>query len=97
MIGTIVTFQYDDGFDPDLIEKVAREATPMFEGLPGLRIKAFTVDSAKRRAVNFYVWSSEEAGRSFFNDELRALVVDLYGVNPTIDFVEIVSLVDNGE
>ena len=96
MIGTIVTFQYDDSFDPELIQKIAREASPQFEGLPGLRSKAFAIDAANRRAVNFYVWSSEEGAKLFFNEQLRKRVVELYGVEPTIDPVEIVSLVDNG-
>ena len=96
MIGTIVTFQIDDGFDPEVIEKIAHEAAPRFEGLPGLRSKAFTVDAANHRAVNFYIWQSEEGARLFFNEQMLERVTDLYGVRPTIDFVEVAELVDNG-
>ena len=45
--------------------------------------------------MNFYVWESEDAARSFFSDELRERVTGLYGVAPTIEFVEIAQLVDN--
>jgi hypothetical protein len=45
--------------------------------------------------MNFYVWESAEAARSFFSDEMRKRVTGLYGVEPTIDFVEIAQLVDN--
>ena len=45
--------------------------------------------------MNFYVWESEDAARSFFSEELRKGVTGLYGVAPTIDFVEIAQLVDN--
>ena len=96
MIGVIVTFQYDDDFDRERIEKIAAEASPRFEGLPGLRSKAFTVDVPNRRALNFYIWQSEQGARLFFNDQMLARVTDLYGVQPSIDFVEIASLVDNG-
>ncbi len=96
MIGVVVTFQYGDDFDRDRIEKIAVEASPRFEGLPGLRSKAFTVDVLNRRAINFYVWQSEQGARLFFNDQMVTRVTDLYGVRPTIDFVEIASLVDNG-
>jgi hypothetical protein len=95
MIGTVVTFQYADDFDRERVEKVAADAAPRFEGLPGLRSKAFTVDSVHRRALNFYVWDSEQAARLFFNDQMIERVTGLYGVRPTIDFVEIIELVDN--
>ena len=45
--------------------------------------------------MNFYVWESEDAARRFFSDELRERVTGLYGVEPTIDFVEIAQMVDN--
>ncbi len=96
MIGVIVTFQFGDDFDRGRIEKVATDAAPRFEGLPGLRSKTFTVDVPNRRAVNFYLWQSEEAARLFFNDQMVERVTDLYGVRPTVDFVDIASLVDNG-
>ena len=95
MIGVSVTFQYDEDFDHARVVSIAANARGGFEGMPGLRSKAFTVDDARRRAMNFYVWESEDAARSFFSDELRERVTGLYGVEPTIDFVEIAELVDN--
>ena len=96
MIGVVVTFQYEDEFDRERVEKVAAEAAPRFEGLPGLRSKAFTVDVANERAVNFYVWESEQAARMFFNEQLVERVTELYGVRPMVDFVEVAAFVDNG-
>jgi heme-degrading monooxygenase HmoA len=95
VIGVSVTFQYDEGFDHARVVAIAENARGAFEGMPGLRSKAFTVDDARRRAMNFYIWDSEDAARSFFSEELRERVTGLYGVEPTIDFVEIAELVDN--
>lgn len=95
MIGVSVTFQYGEEFDRARVVSIAERARQTFEGMPGLRSKAFTVDDAGRRAMNFYVWESEDAARSFFSDEMRERVTGLYGVPPTIDFVEIAQLVDN--
>jgi heme-degrading monooxygenase HmoA len=95
VIGVSVTFQYDDNFDHARVVSIADNARGTFEGMPGLRSKVFTLDDTRRRAMNFYVWESEEAARSFFSDEMRARVTGLYGVEPTIDFVEIAQLVDN--
>jgi heme-degrading monooxygenase HmoA len=97
MQGVIVELQYGDDFDRARLEGVAREARGRFEGMPGLRQKAFTVDEEGRRATNVYLWESDEAAREFFSDELRDLVTQLYGVRPTIRFVEVAELVDNSQ
>ena len=95
MIGVTVTFQYDEAFDHARVVSIAENARQTFEGMPGLRSKAFTVDDARHRAMNFYVWESEDAARSFFSETLRERVTGLYGVAPTIEFVEVAQLVDN--
>jgi len=95
VIGVSVTFQYDHDFDRARVLSIAETARVAFEGMPGLRSKVFTIDGARRRAMNFYVWESPDAAESFFSEEMRELVSGLYGVEPTIDFVEIAQLVDN--
>ncbi len=95
MIGVSVTFQYGEDFDRARVVAIADKARGTFEGMPGLRSKVFTVDDTGHRAMNFYVWESADAAKSFFSDEMRERVTGLYGVEPTIDFVEIAQLVDN--
>jgi len=95
MIGVFVTFRYGDTFDERAVRKIAETARARFEGMPGLRSKAFTLNSGKREATNFYVWESEDAAKAFFTDELLDRVTGLYGVRPTIEFVQIVTLVEN--
>jgi heme-degrading monooxygenase HmoA len=95
VIGVSVTFQYDEDFDRARVVAVAEKARGTFEGMPGLRSKVFTVDDQHHRAMNFYVWDSTDAAKSFFSDEMRERVTGLYGVAPTIDFVEIAEIVDN--
>lgn len=94
-IGVSVTFQYAEDFDHARVISIAENARKTFEGLPGLRSKVFTVDTPRQRAMNFYVWESADAANRFFSDEMRERVTGLYGVEPTIDFVEIAQLVDN--
>ena len=95
MIGVMVTFRYGDEFDEQAVRKIAEAARPRFEGLKGLRSKAFTFSSAKREATNFYLWDSEEAARAFSNEQLLERVTALYGVRPDVEFVEIATFVDN--
>ena len=95
MIGVFVTFRYGDNFDERAVRKIAETARAKFEGMPGLRSKAFTLNSGKRVATNFYVWESEDAAKAFFTDELLERVTGLYGVRPSIEFVQIATLVEN--
>ena len=95
MIGVFVTFRYGDKFDEQAVRKIAETACVKFEGMPGLRSKAFTLNSAKREAANFYVWDSEDAAKAFFTDQLLERLAGLYGVRPSVDFVQIATLVEN--
>ncbi len=95
MVGVFVTFRYGDEFDEGTVRMIAETARARFEGMPGLRSKAFTVNSVKREAINFYIWDSEEAAKSFFTDALLERVTGLYGVRPEVEFVQIAALVEN--
>ena len=95
MIGVVVTFRFGDNFDGDAVRKIAETARARFEGMPGLRSKAFTFNAEKREAVNFYVWDSEDAAKAFFTDQLLERLTALYGVRPTVEIVQIATLVEN--
>ena len=95
MIGVFVSFSYGDDFDRSRLDRVAREAHPMFRGMPGLRLKCFMVDEAGRKATNVYLWESRAEADRFFTDELRDRVTELYGVRPEITFVDVLEVVDN--
>ena len=95
MIAVFVTFDFDEGFDRGRILGIAENAKARFTGMPGLRLKAFTIDVENRRARNVYLWESEEAARAFFSPELARRVTSIYGVAPRIEFAEVAELVDN--
>ena len=95
MIGVFVTFRYGDKFDEQALRKIAGTARTKFEGMPGLRSKAFTINAGKREATNFYVWDSEDAAKAFCTDALLERVTGLYGVRPSVEFVQIATLVEN--
>jgi len=95
MIGVFVTFRYGDNFGEQAVRKIAEGARASFEGMPGLRSKAFTVSSEKREATNFYVWDSEDAAKAFFTDALVERVTGIYGARPSVEFVQIATLVEN--
>jgi hypothetical protein len=46
--------------------------------------------------MNVYLWDSEELARGFFSDDLVEMVTALYGVRPSLSFVDVAEFVDNG-
>jgi hypothetical protein len=90
-----VRFDFGDDFDRARVTKVAKEARSMFEDMPGLRQKVFTVDEAGHSATNFYVWDTAEQAQAFFTPHLTERVIGLYGVPPTITYAEIEAVVRN--
>lgn len=97
MIGVFVNFQFasDADFNEAKLRTIAEKAQEKFTGMPGLRSKTFTIDAPNHRAVNFYVWESEEAAKNFYSDATLEQISGLYGVRPKLDFVDIAELVDN--
>ena len=95
MTGVFVTFRYGYNFDEGFLRTIAETARAKFEGMPGLRLKAFTTNPAQREARNVYIWDSEAAAKAFFTDALLERVTALYGTRPTVEFVQIAALVEN--
>ena len=95
MIGVIVTIGPGEGLNRQRASAVAEQATPMFEGMDGLRSKVFMWDDETGTVTNTYVWESEAAARAFFTPEVKAQIVDLYGVEPQVKFAEVSALIDN--
>ena len=95
MIGVFVTFRYGEKFDEQAVRTIAATARTRFEGMAGLRSKAFTVNAQKGEAANFYIWETPDAARAFFTDATLERITGLYGVRPQLDFVDIAALVDN--
>lgn len=95
MIGVFLTFSYGKDFDGQALRKIADAAQGRFKGMAGLRSKAFTVDPAKRQAINFYIWDSQEAADAFFTDEQLHRIGGHYKVKPSVSFVQIAGLVEN--
>jgi hypothetical protein len=94
MIGVFVTFRFGDQFNEQSLRQIAEAARPKFAGMPALHSKAFTINSAKREATNFYIWDSEDAAKAFFTDTLLERAAGLYGVRPSVEFVQIAALAE---
>ncbi|MBC5766346.1 hypothetical protein H8R02_17895 [Ramlibacter sp. GTP1] len=95
MNATLVRFRFGDDFDEKRVRALAESSRATFEDMPGLRSKAYAIDAVNREAVNFFLWSNEEAARSFFSPQVLGRFGELYGVAPTLEFAEVIQLVEN--
>lgn len=91
MMVVTVTFALGDAFDATQLGRLAADAAPRFGKIPGLRSKTFTVDAARREAVNIYLWDDAATAQAFFTDALREQVTQVYGVPPQIEFRSVVA------
>jgi hypothetical protein len=95
MIVVMVRFQYENEFNEARLQQIAEAARSKFEGMPGLRSKAFTVDTARRQALNIYIWESEDAARKLYSPQTIDELAKIYGVRPSIEYVKLAALVEN--
>ncbi|PCJ40156.1 MAG: hypothetical protein COA71_11650 [SAR86 cluster bacterium] len=95
MIATLVSFSYADNFDEEKIRNIAESARPKFENMPGLRSKAFSLNAETKTAKNYYVWEEESAARNFFTEANIDNIGSIYGVRPSVEFLQVATLVDN--
>ena len=93
MIAALLTFTYSNNFDETKIRKIAESAKSKFENMPGLRSKAFTINSESKQAKNF--WEEEATARNFYTEPILELITGLYGVRPSIEYLALATLVDN--
>jgi heme-degrading monooxygenase HmoA len=95
VIGAIVTLGPGENLDRERATAVAEQQGPLFQGMDGLLSKVFMWNDETKTVINTYVWDSEEAARAFFTPELKARVIELYGVEPHVQFAEVSALIEN--
>ena len=95
MVAVFVTFRYGEDFSTVKARQLAENSRTMFEAMPGLRSKVFSVFPQLREARNLYLWDDHEAAQRFFTPESREHVAALYGVQPIIECAEVCALVEN--
>jgi hypothetical protein len=95
MIGVIVTIGPDADLTRERASAVAEQEGPKFDGMDGLHSKVFMWNDETGMVTNTYVWHSEQAARAFFTPELKAKVIEFYGAEPNVQFVEVSALIDN--
>lgn len=96
MIATIVTFHHTQAtYDRARLEAISHSTAPKYQGMPGLVMKTYWYDDANREHGGFYVWESREFAEAIHTTEHRERLALLYGVAPTVRYLDAPVFVNN--
>lgn len=96
MIATLLTFRHTEAtYDRARLEAISHSTAPKYHGLPGLIVKTYWYDDANREHGGFYVWESRQHAEATHTDEHRERLALLYGVAPTVRYLDAPILVNN--
>ncbi len=96
MLATIVTFCHTaETYDRVRLEAINRSTAPKYEGLPGLVSKAYWYDDDARENGGLYIWTDRAAAEATHDDAHLARLHELYGVPPTVRWLDVPVFVNN--
>ena len=95
-LATIVTFQHTkQSYDRERLEAINRSTAPKYVGLHGLVSKAYWYEDATFQNGGIYLWNSREAAEATHDDAHLARLEELYGVRPTVRWMDVPVFVNN--
>lgn len=95
MFAACFRFVLPEGTDWDAMRKLMKERAKQFNGLPGLRSKAFLLDVARREIGGNYVWGTRESLEAYLRSDLYRDVVRKIGEPKELRIYEVPEYVDN--
>ncbi len=95
MITAIVQFDLPKDIDRHKAEETFRKIAPLYQNMDGLIQKYFCF-SEEGKGAGVYVWETREAAEKIYGGGVwRERIIELYGVEPEIQFYELLLTVDN--
>ncbi len=90
-----VRFRMPPGTDWKALRATIRERARLYEGMPGLRSKAFVLDEASGEYGGNYVWETRAAAEAFASSETFRGAIAKFGP-PDTRIHEVVAYVEGG-
>ena len=95
MITAVVQFDLPVEIDRQKALETFKEISPLYQKMGGLIQKYFCF-SEEGRGAGIYIWETREAAENiYFGGAWRERIMELYGVEPEIQFYEMLLTVDN--
>ena len=92
-VATLVVVRTPPGFSREIIEAGFVKAVPVYENIPGLQRKYFTVNDAGFGGM--YLWKSRSAAEAWYSSAWRARAKSTYGVEPELTYFDSPLQIDN--
>lgn len=89
-------FSMPEDTDWDEMRRLAQERAVPYQSVPGMRSKAFIVDTERGLYGANYVWESKQAADEFLESELFRGIVERLG-QPDLHVMEIPAYLEEGE
>lgn len=94
MITAIVQFDLPAGIDRAKASEIFNRIAPLYREMDGLIHKYFCF-SDEGKGAGVYLWETREQAEKVYAGVWRERIVELYGVEPEIQFYEPLVVVDN--
>ena len=78
-----------------ILEQFIGAANNIFKDLPGLLSKQFCYDETTGNGHSVYLWESRARAEEFHSPAFVQHFRDVFGVEPTVTYLDILVLVDN--
>ena len=95
MILAIVTFHFEDDFDPEHFAATSRARRDFYVGLEGLRQKLYWVDREHKEAGGAYVWESREAAERVYTSQWKEGAERSFRAKPDVRFLDVTDVIVN--
>ncbi|HEX5164652.1 MAG TPA: hypothetical protein VFV93_04585 [Thermomicrobiales bacterium] len=95
MIAALVLFKTNGALSLDEAASRFNSTAPKYRGRDGLHSKAYLYAEDGNALGGFYIFDSREDAEALYSDAWRSRAVELYGVEPTIQYFEIPVLIEN--
>jgi hypothetical protein len=92
-VATVVTVKTPPGVTRAMIEGGFRQAVPVYQKVPGLIRKYFTVNDEVFGGM--YLWKDRAAAEAWFNAQWRAKARATYGSEPTVTYFDAPVQIEN--
>jgi len=95
MITVVVQFDLPSSVDRQKASETFEEIAPLYQSMDGLIQKYFCF-SDEGKGAGIYLWQTREAAEKVYNGGTwRNRIIELYGVEPEIQFYDMLLTVDN--
>ena len=95
MIIAITAFSLPKPVTRDEARRIYLSTAPVYQGVPGLLRKHYTLSEDGRTAGGVYLWHSRAEAKALYTDAWRVFVREKYGTDPSVTYFDSPVTVDN--